>query len=186
MKKIIFHLSLLSVLFAICITGCVSTQNVNIGKLSFGMSKSQVRSLIGPPERILSTRQLSGGYQEILQYRTPLDEVYALEFINNYLVGYEFLYDDIIYIPPPPSIRPPFGQPIFPHYRPNRPIRPPTYYPPARPPETRPPTRPERPSTRPERPSPEVRPPTTPVEETRPETRPEPPGDRQTSPRQSR
>lgn len=172
MKKVIF----ISLLFFIA-TGCnLSYRAVDLGKLTVGMTKAQVRNVIGAPERTLVVNQSRDGYQEVLQYRTPYNEVYALEFWDDYLVGYEHLYDDVIYAPAPapPVVRPPFGKPIYPGYKPPKPNKPgkPTPVPPNRPTPNPPnePHRPDRPnsSTRPGN-RPGV---SSPSENTRPSTRP--------------
>lgn len=189
MKKLISFL-IISVLFISC--GLFKT--LDLSKLRTGMTKEQVVEAVGDPSRILAVNNTQNGYQEVLEYRTPRNEVYALEFIDDYLVGYEFLYEDVEYIAPaPPMILPDYGRPIYIDRpsrpsRPNRPSRPETDRPgnsssgrPSRPGETtrpgnsssgRPgtpnePTRPERPSN--ERPSNE-RPAAKPNESSRPST----------------
>jgi hypothetical protein len=170
MKKLLF-ISLLTIL----ISACSSYKSLDLNKLTTGMTKAQVEAQIGSPQRILAINETKDGYQEILEYRTSRDEVYGLEFWNDYLTGYEFLYDDVsypidYYFPPNyPTYFPEYGRPIIvvrPDNRPNRPNRPSQPNRPGRP-ET--PTRPERPETnRPNltRPTPGVRP------STRPTTRP--------------
>lgn len=152
MKKIVF----LFVISAILV-GCATTNYPNLGKLTLGMTQIQVENLLGPPERVLAYNRTPQGYQEVWQYRTQFDEVYALDFLNGYLEGYEFLYDDPqYYVPaPPPVVRPPYGRPVFPNYRPNQPIlRPPS--------STRPPSSSRPPST--------SRPPSSSNNDTRPST----------------
>lgn len=126
MKKIIF-LFIISLL----LVACGSYKTVDLGKLTTGMSKAEVEYRIGPPERVLAVNDKREGFQEVLQYRTNRDEIYALEFWNDYLVGYEFLYDDVTYIPAlaPPVVYPPRGRPIY-IINDSRPGRP---NPPARP-----------------------------------------------------
>jgi len=96
------------------------------------MTKAEVEQVAGLPSRILGFNESEDGIQEVLEYRTSRDEVYALEFWNDYLTGYEYLYDDYNYqyIPPvgPPAYYPDYGRPIVvipgrPD-RPNRPNRP--------------------------------------------------------------
>ncbi|MDL2290439.1 hypothetical protein LJB95_03445 [Paludibacteraceae bacterium OttesenSCG-928-F17] len=145
------------------LAGCVAVRTVDFSRVTFGMSKAQVRDLIGAPERVLAARQTNQGYQEVLQYRTPYDEVYAFEFWNDRLTGYQHLYDDgPIYVPgPPPVVFPPVGHPIFPDYPPSGKPRP-QPAPPVRPsPTPRPPSRPENP-TQPSRPNPGTSNPTQP------------------------
>lgn len=107
---------------------CGSYRSLDFGRLTTGMTKAQVEYVAGPPSRILAVNQTREGYQEVLEYRTSRSEVYALEFYDDYLVGYEFLYDDIDYIAPaPPMILPDRGRPIVVrpgNDRPDRPSRP--------------------------------------------------------------
>lgn len=154
MKKIIYLF-----LAALILTACSSYKALNLNRLTAGMTKAQVESVAGIPYRILAINQTDDGIQEVLEYRTSRDEVYALEFWNNYLTGYEYLYEDNYYqyIPPvgPPTYFPDYGRPII--VVPGRPDRP-NYdrpgqgsnRPPAveRPPATRPPAV-QRPTTRP-------------------------------------
>lgn len=132
MKKILFVMIL-----SIILASCGAYKSLNLNKLSTGMTKQEVESVIGPPDRILAVNDKKEGYQEVLEYRTAGSEVYALEFWNDYLTGYEFLYDDVQYVPSiyPPTIWPDYGRPIY--IVPNRPT----------PPRPTPPNRPERPET---------------------------------------
>lgn len=175
-------------IISVVFISCGMFKTLDLSKLRTGMTKEQVVQAVGDPSRILAVNNTQNGYQEVLEYRTPRNEVYALEFIDDYLVGYEFLYEDVEYIAPaPPMILPDYGRPIY-IDRPSRPSRPETDRPgnsssgrPSRPGEaTRPgnsssgrpgtpnePTRPERPSN--ERPSNE-RPAARPNESTRSST----------------
>ncbi|MDH6355567.1 hypothetical protein M2132_001912 [Dysgonomonas sp. PH5-45] len=109
MKKFIYIL-----LVAFAVSSCMVTQTVDPNKLTMGMSKSEVAYRIGNPERVLAINSTPEGYQEVLQYRSYDNEVFALEFWDDYLTGYEFLYDDNAYIARPmPSIRPPMGAPLI-------------------------------------------------------------------------
>ena len=124
MKKIAIIL-ITSLLFAAC--GIYKPLDVN--KLTTGMTKAQVESVIGLPQRVLAVNDTRDGFQEVLEYRTAYDEVYALEFWDDYLTGYEFLYDDVNYVPSliPPVGIPDYGRPIIVipgHNKPNRPNRP--------------------------------------------------------------
>ncbi len=121
------------------LTACGTYRGLDLNRLTTGMSKSDVERVAGLPDRILAVNETSDGYQEVLEYRTSRGEIYALEFWNDYLTGYEYLYDDVQYVayPHPPAIFPPYGRPLYvypggvyrPDYRPNnRPgyqIRPP-------------------------------------------------------------
>lgn len=147
MKK---GIAILAIIFIF--TGCSVYRGANISQVTTGMTKAQVSTIMGNPERILAVRSTDNGLQEVLQYRTLWDEIYALEFLNDYLVGYEFLYDDAPYVvPAPPVIIPPYGTPVFPPHRPGE-----------RPPER--PGRPEQPETPGPEP-PEVMPPLKPTPE---------------------
>jgi len=123
MKKIIFIL-----LISAFMISCAAYKSLDLNKLSTGMSKEQVETVMGQPDRILAINNKEEGLQEVLEYRTSGDDVYALEFWNDYLTGYEFLYEDVTYVPPmaPPVIWPDYGRPIYviPGNRPNRPNRP--------------------------------------------------------------
>jgi len=147
MKKVIF-----AVIMAVVFTACGTYKSLDLNKLTTGMTKEQVETVIGKPDRILAVNDKKEGFQEVLEYRTSRDEVYALEFWNDYLTGYEFLYDDVNYTASvaPPAMWPSYGRPIYiiPGNRPNRPT------PPTRPEVNRPnltkPTlglRPSRPAT---------------------------------------
>ncbi len=123
MKKIIL-VALISIMFV----SCGSYRTFDLNRLTTGMTKEQVIYTVGEPQRVLAVNNTNDGYQEVLEYRTSRDEVYALEFWNDYLTGYEFLYDDVQYIAPaPPLILPDYGRPIYvgrPNNRPDRPNRP--------------------------------------------------------------
>ncbi|MDR0823643.1 MAG: hypothetical protein LBN74_01000 [Prevotella sp.] len=121
MKKV-FVLIVITVLFI----SCGSYKSLNLDKLTTGMTKEEVIYRVGEPRRVLAVNNTSDGYQEVLEYRTSRNEVYALEFWNDYLTGYEFLYDDVEYIAPaPPAMLPDYGRPII-VGRPSRPSRPTT------------------------------------------------------------
>lgn len=147
----------LVILTSFLLVACGAYKYLDLGMLTTGMTIAEVENLMGPPERVLAVNKKDGYVQEVLEYRTGKNEVYALEFWDNYLTGYEFLYDDVNYLPPiaPPMVFPPYGRPIYihPDHRPNHPNRP---------------NRPSRPeSNRPSRPE-TSRPQTKPSEVTRP------------------
>lgn len=154
MKNI--YIILVSLLF----TACGAYKSLDLDRLTTGMTKQEVQFLIGSPDRILAVNNNKDGFQEVLEYRTARHEVYALEFWNDYLTGYEFLYDDVNYMPPlmPPLIFPEYGRPIFiyPDYhhpnRPNHPNRPDKPNRPSRPSQSNRPSSPNG-SNRPSRPS---------------------------------
>ena len=176
MKKI----SLILLTFFLLVA-CGAYKYLDLGMLTTGMTVAEVENLMGAPDRVLAVNKKDGYIQEVLEYRTARNEVYALEFWDNYLTGYEYLYDDVTYIPPvaPPMVFPDYGRPIYiyppvhhPSHpnRPNRPNRPGSNRPesnrPSRPESNRP-SRPE--SSRPESSRPTTtRPQTKPAEVTRP------------------
>lgn len=173
MKKISLIL-----LTSFLLVACGAYKYLDLGMLTTGMTVAEVENLMGAPDRVLAVNKKDGYIQEVLEYRTARNEVYALEFWDNYLTGYEYLYDDVTYIPPvaPPMVFPDYGRPIYiyppDHHpsHPNRPNRPGSNRPesnrPSRPESNRP-SRPE--SSRPESSRPiTTRPQTKPAEVTRP------------------
>jgi len=123
MKKIVLLFVISAVFFS-----CGTYRSFDLNRLTTGMTKEEVIYTVGEPQRVLAVNNTREGYQEVLEYRTSRSEVYALEFWNDYLVGYEFLYDDVSYIAPaPPVILPDYGRPIYvvrPDNRPGRPSHP--------------------------------------------------------------
>lgn len=122
MKKLMYILTLTAL--ALLVTSCGSFRSLDINRLTTGMTKAQVEEMAGPPQRVLAVNNTKDGYQEVLEYSTARNEVYALEFWNDYLTGYEYLYDDIQYVPAPapPMYIPPYGRPIIiVNERPGRP-----------------------------------------------------------------
>lgn len=151
MKKLLY-LSLTSLF--VSFMSCGLFKQLDLNQLQFGMSKQEVYNVAGSPNRILSARQTSDGFQEVLEYITARKEVYALEFWNDYLTGFEFVEEIVDYVPPvyPPAIRPEPGRPIIVYpQKPGKPGRPSQPDRPGRPGST---SRPEQPS----RPEPPVRP----------------------------
>lgn len=118
------------VILSAIVMSCVSYRSLNLDRLTTGMTKAQVEAVAGAPDRILAVNQTEDGYQEVLEYRTSRDEIYALEFWDDYLTGYEYLYDDVSYVPSvtPPMYWPDYGRPIViirpDENRPDRPGRP--------------------------------------------------------------
>lgn len=167
MKKISLIL-----LTSFLLVACGAYKYLDLGMLTTGMTVAEVENLMGAPDRVLAVNKKDGYIQEVLEYRTARNEVYALEFWDNYLTGYEYLYDDVTYIPPvaPPMVFPDYGRPIYiypPDHHPSHPNRP--NRPGSNRPESNRPSRPE--SNRPSRPEssrPESSRPTT----TRPQTKP--------------
>lgn len=142
---------------SLLLVACGAYKYLDLGMLTTGMTVSEVEYLMGPPDRVLAVNKIDGYIQEVLEYRTARNEVYALEFWDNYLTGYEYLYDDVTYIPPvtPPMVFPDYGRPIYiypPAHHPGYPSKPnrPGFNRPNRPESNRP-SRPE--SNRPSRPN---------------------------------
>ncbi len=116
------------------LVACGAYKYLDLGMLTTGMTVAEVEYLMGPPQRVLAVNKKDGYVQEVLEYRTAGNEVYALEFWDDYLTGYEYLYDDAAYLPPaaPPMVFPDYGRPIYiypgnrPHHpnKPNKPNRP--------------------------------------------------------------
>ena len=167
----------LVILTSFLLVACGAYKYLDLGMLTTGMRIAAVANVMGPPDRVLAVNKKDGYVQEVLEYRTGRNEVYALEFWDNYLTGYEYLYDDVNYLPPaaPPMVFPDYGRPIYiypPDHHPSHPNRPNNPNRPNRPsrPESNRPSRPEsnRPeSNRPGRPE-TSRPQTKPSEVTRP------------------
>ena len=140
----------LFILASFLLVACGAYKYLDLGMLTTGMTVTEVENLMGPPNRVLAVNKRDGYVQEVLEYRTARDEVYALEFWDNYLTGYEYLYDDVTYIPPvaPPMIFPDYGRPIYiyppDHHYPNHPNKPnrPDSNRPSRPETNRPQTKP--------------------------------------------
>lgn len=121
------------------LSGCASYKTLDLRDLHTGMTREEVDEIAGVPRRILVMEKTDNGLHEVFEYRTWDNDAYALEFWNNYLTGFEFLYEGREYIasPAPPVIYPPIG----------RPLMPPGYTKPSRPEPGRP--SPPRPTTRP-------------------------------------
>ncbi len=155
---------------SLLLTACSTYRTLNLGRLTTGMTKAQVESVAGRPYRVLAVNDTHDGYQEVLEYRTSAGEIYALEFWNDYLTGYEYIDEEYNYIPVavPPAYYPDYGRPIV--VIPGRPNRP-------RPPvSNRPPSNPRPPSNSGNRPPTSTRPPSRPT--TRPTENSRPVGER--------
>lgn len=161
-------------LAAILLSACVTFKTLDLNTLTYGMTIQDVVRIAGKPQRVLSVRNTPDGRQEVLEYQAAYGEVYALEFWNDYLTGYEYLYDDVTYVIPalPPPYFPAYGRPIYIH--PDRP----GYS--NRPPHPTYPNRPESPS-RPNRPTQ----PSRPDQPNRPTTLPARPGQSHSTPDRS-
>jgi len=108
MKKYIF---LIVLVVTVVLQSCSVYTTSYVDRLTVGMTIQQVEMRYGAPRRVLEARQTPAGFLHVLEYRNRNREVYALEFWDNYLVGYEYLYDDYRYVVPvaPPQYRPAFG-----------------------------------------------------------------------------
>ncbi len=120
MKKIVYIL-----VATLVLTGCSISRNSqadNFKRLTIGMSKGEVEYWIGPPELYLSVTRTPYGIEEVLQYRNIYNELFALEFVNDYLVSADYIHSGAWYPMYPVANRPPHGKPVFPsHYKPNKP-----------------------------------------------------------------
>ncbi len=107
----------LSILICIAflLSACATYKSLDLNQLTFGMTTEQVIRVAGKPNRVLAARQTNEGYQEVLEFRTGYGEIYALEFWNDYLTGYEYLQDEVIYVAPvhPPMSFPQYGRPVY-------------------------------------------------------------------------
>lgn len=110
MKKLVSLFAFVSIL----LTSCVTYQTLNLNRLTTGMSKAEVEMVAGYPNRVLAVSDTRDGYMEVLEYRTSGGDYYALEFWNDYLVGYEYLESDVAYVPAPapPAYYPPYGRAV--------------------------------------------------------------------------
>jgi hypothetical protein len=126
MKKTLYIILLSFVLGACGSSHNNSYRRYDIRDLKMGMYIDEVESMIGPPERILSIRNAPYGYEEVLQFRNYYNKIYALEFLDGYLVCAHYIYNDYYYPMYPPNQIPPRGKPVVPpHYKPNHPTPPP-------------------------------------------------------------
>jgi len=107
---------------------CGIYKTITVDRLQLEMSRAEVESIFGRPEKVLIVGMTEQGRQEILAYKIGND-IYTLEFMNDQLVRYEFLREDMVYVPHP--LPPPPTQPIVI----VQPVRP---QPVERPPTTRP------------------------------------------------
>jgi hypothetical protein len=96
MKKTLFIFALM--LLMACGTYKVAT----VDHLKTGMSKAEVEHIFGPSGRILAVSRHEYGYREILEYKIAGSGWYALDFVNDRLTRYEFLRDDVEFVPMPP------------------------------------------------------------------------------------
>jgi len=114
MKKI--FILLLPLIFLIA---CGVLKTVTVERLQLGMNRSEVEDIFGGPQKVLIVGMTEYGRQEILAYKIGND-IYVLEFMDDQLIRYEFLREDVVYVPPPP---PPSHRP-FPVQAVSQPIRP--------------------------------------------------------------
>ena len=104
---------------------CGIYKTLTVDRLQLGMSRADVENIFGHPEKVLIVSMTEHGYQDILAYKIGND-VYMLEFMNDQLIRYEFLREDVVYLPHPP---------LPPPLHPPQPVRP---APDVRPPAPRP------------------------------------------------
>lgn len=156
MKK----LSLIIILIAFLLTSCGAIKLADVNNLSQGMTQMEVSRIMGNPVRILSTSYTQYGRQEVFEYHTYRSEVYAIEFLDGRMTGYDFMYEEV----PPVGLDP--GPPVYVPNRPHRPSQPNRPSQPSRPSEPSRPSQPNRP-TEPSRPENNQKP-----GNTRPSTRP--------------
>ena len=117
MKKTFFLLPL------IFLMSCGIFKTLTVDRLQLGMSRADVENIFGRPEKVLIVSMTDHGCQEILAHIIGND-VYMLEFLNDQLIRYEFLSEDVVYAPSPPPLPPPpfhTSQPV----RPAPDVRPP-------------------------------------------------------------
>ena len=95
-KTIIFLLPL------IFFSACGIYKTVTVDHLRLGMTRDEVEDIFGRPEKVLLVSMTEHGRQEISAYKIGNNDIYTLEFMNDLLVRYEFLREDVVYVPPPP------------------------------------------------------------------------------------
>ena len=95
MKKILFLL--LPLIFQV---SCGIYKPLTVDRLQLGMSRAEVEDIVGRPEKILVASMTESGRQDILAYKIGND-IYVLEFMNDLLFRYEFLREDVVYVPRP-------------------------------------------------------------------------------------
>ena len=152
MKKSVFLL-----LPLIFLVACGIFKTVTVDQLRMGMTRADVKDIYGPPEKILIVSQTEYGLQEILAYKFGND-IYTLEFMDDRLIRYEFIREDVVYVPPPPMPPPPSLRPIIVHEerpsdRPKPVERPPATKPSTAPSQSSRPIRLERETSRKETPN---------------------------------
>jgi len=116
---------------------CGIYKTLTVDRLQLGMNRADVEDIFGRPEKVLIVSMTEHGRQDILAYKIGND-VYLLEFMNDQLIRYEFLREDVAYVPlppplplpPPPSFHPPHT------VRPSPDVRPPAPRPSPTPPAT--------------------------------------------------
>lgn len=79
---------------ATLLMACGTYGALDLSRVDLGMSKDEVVDMFGPYDKVLSATKNDKGYEEVVEYTTNKDEIYALEFLNGFLTRYEFLYTD--------------------------------------------------------------------------------------------
>ena len=97
---------------------CGIYKTVTVDRLQLGMSRAEVEDIFGRPEKILVVSMTEHGRQEILAHKIGND-IYSLEYMNDQLVRYEFLREDVVYVPRPPLPPVVFVQEDHPPVRPR-------------------------------------------------------------------
>jgi hypothetical protein len=105
MKKSVWLLSI-----SLLLSACGLMKSVDMSRLQMGMSKAQVSSMFGQPDRVLYAGASNGQYEEVLQYTTSR-KIYALTFINDQLESYGFISEEI---PAGSQVRPSVPHPVYP------------------------------------------------------------------------
>ena len=118
-KTIIFLLPL------IFFSACGIYKTVTVDHLRLGMTRVEVEDIFGRPEKVLLVSMTEHGRQEISAFKIGNNDIYTLEFMNDLLVRYEFLREDVVFVPPP-SHRPYPVQVVPQPVRPAPVDRPPT------------------------------------------------------------
>ena len=131
MKKLAFILFVL--IFPVA---CGTLKIVTVDRIQMGMTRADVENIVGRPEKKLVASLTEHGYQEIIAYKIGND-LYSLEFMNDKLIRYEFIREDVVFVP-----RPPLPPPVVIYPDDPLPVRPRPVDPPATKPSPRPPSAP--------------------------------------------
>lgn len=112
-------------MISILLSSCNTTMTVgDIRTLDVGMSRAQVDAYWGNPRRLITVEYTREGVFEVYEYNSYYREVYAVQFLNGFVVGYDILYKDFYTRPRPNSVPNRPNRPSSPNNRPNRPQEP--------------------------------------------------------------